>query len=141
MNNNFEIALSVFDDVLDRLSRAARIEAIGSCHCPKCAETIEIDDKEDILDQIDRVIFNEPATVIIFKDGSKVSVKACSKDKFRKEDGFINALIKRILANDVDENGYLVSRGLGSRIEEILKTKSVDQKAISDKNKKKNKNK
>lgn len=83
---------------------------------------------DDILDDVQQVIFNEPATIVKFSDGSKVCVKACSKDTFNKETGLIYAIIKRLYANDVEENtGYLRSKGLGEKINKIL-GKAVDQK-------------
>ena len=82
---------------------------------------------KDILDDIDQVIFNDPATIVTFKDGTKVCVKACDKDKFCKETGLIYAIIKRLYANDVDENGYLKSKGLGEKINKIVEC-GYDQK-------------
>ena len=83
---------------------------------------------DDILDDVQQVIFNEPATIVTFSDGSKVCVKACAKDTFNKETGLIYAIIKRLYANDVEEKtGYLRSSGLGEKINKILK-KATDQK-------------
>ena len=83
---------------------------------------------EDILDDVESVIFNEPATIVTFSDGSKVCVKACSKDTFNKETGLIYAIIKRLYANEVErKTGYLRSTGLGEKIAKILKN-AVDQK-------------
>lgn len=82
---------------------------------------------EDILDDVKQVIFNEPATIVTFSDGSKVVVKACEKDTFNKEVGLVYALVKRLYANDRDENGYLKARGLGEKIAKVL-AKATDQK-------------
>ncbi len=81
----------------------------------------------NIVDDIDNVIFNDPATIVTFKDGTKVCVKACEKDKFCKETGLIYAIIKRLYANDVDENGYLKSKGLGEKINKVINN-AYDQK-------------
>ena len=83
---------------------------------------------EDILDDVQQVIFNEPATIVTFSDGTKVCVKACSKDTFNKETGLIYAILKRLYANDVEEKtGYLRSSGLGEKINKILHM-ATDQK-------------
>ena len=125
--DNFNRALNAFDAVLDSLSnRDCVITPTTTTICTKDFNAT------NILDDIERVIFNEPATVIIFKDGSKVQVKACSKDPFSKENGIRNALLKRAFANDIDKNGYMTSRGLGERIEKILREKSVDQKEVAE---------
>ena len=83
---------------------------------------------EDILDDIQHVVYNDPATIVTFSDGSKVCVKACSKDTFNKETGLIYAIIKRLYANDVDEKtGYLRTAGLGEKIAKIVNG-AIDQK-------------
>lgn len=125
--DNFKQALNAFDNVLDSLSNGEYV--ITPTTTTICTKNFNA---TNILDDIERVIFNEPATVIIFKDGSKVQVKACSKDPFSKENGIRNALLKRAFANDIDENGYMTSRGLGERIEKILREKSVDQKEVAE---------
>ena len=85
---------------------------------------------DDILDDVRQVIFNDPATIVTFSDGSKVCVKACEKDTFNKETGLIYAIIKRLYANDIEEKtGYLRSSGLGEKIAKIVK-KATDQKDV-----------
>lgn len=83
---------------------------------------------KDILYDVESVIFNEPATIVTFSDGSKVCVKACSKDTFNKETGLIYAIIKRLYANEMEKKtGYLRASGLGEKITKIL-GKAIDQK-------------
>ena len=82
---------------------------------------------DDILDDVKHVIYNDPATIVTFKDGTKVCVKTCSSDKFDKEIGLVYALVKRLYADDVDENGYLKATGLGEKIRKIVKD-GFDQK-------------
>jgi hypothetical protein len=99
----------------------------SSCSCggKKSQPRVRFD---DILDDVQQVIFNDPATIVTFSDGSKVCVKACEKDTFNKETGLIYALVKRLYANDVEEKtGYLRSSGLGEKISRILKN-ATDQK-------------
>ena len=83
---------------------------------------------KDILNDVKSVIFNDPATIVTFSDGSKVCVKACSKDTFNKETGLIYAIIKRLYANEIEKGtGYLRSSGLGEKITKIVNN-AVDQK-------------
>ena len=49
--------------------------------------------------EIEKVIFNEPATIILWNDGTKTVVKA-QNEPFDKEKGFVMACLKRILGND-----------------------------------------
>ena len=50
----------------------------------------------DIPGMIDRVIFNDPATIIIWKDGSKTVVKRSDDDIWDPEKGFCMAIIKKL---------------------------------------------
>lgn len=47
---------------------------------------------------IDRVIFNNPATVVYWKDGTKTVVKA-NNEAFDKEKGLAMAIVKKALGN------------------------------------------
>lgn len=50
----------------------------------------------DIPGMIDRVIFNDPATIILWKDGSKTVVKRSEDDIRDPEKGFCMAVIKKL---------------------------------------------
>lgn len=50
----------------------------------------------DIPGMIDRVIFNDPATIIYWKDGSKTVVKRSDDDIWDPEKGFCMAIIKKL---------------------------------------------
>ena len=144
--NDFIRALDAFDMELERLAKNKNTITIKydnstpcTCSCNKNNNTPNNDDDadntSDILDDIKQVIFNDPATIVTFSDGTKVCVKTNENDKFSKEVGLMYALVKRLYANDVDENGYLKSTGLGEKINKIIKN-AVDQKKIeSDKKK------
>ena len=143
--DNFEIALRGFDYILDELAKNSLKDC--GCNCKKNI-TIDVDDYDNknsrvcksnrigrlnILDDIEQVIFNEPATIVTFKDGTKVCVKACANDTFSKETGLIYAIVKRLYANDIDENGYFKSKGLGEKINKIIGESFDQKKAAADK--------
>lgn len=149
--NDFIRALDAFDMELERLAKNKNTITIKydnstpctcdcTCSCNKNDNAPNNDDDadntSDILDDIKQVIFNAPATIVTFSDGTKVCVKANENDKFSKEVGLMYALVKRLYANDVDENGYLKSTGLGEKINKIIKN-AVDQKKIEADKKKK----
>lgn len=90
----------------------------------------------DINLDIKQIIYNDPATIVIFADGSKVCVKASKNDKFDKEVGLMYAIVKRLYANDVDKNGYVKSTGLGQKMSKLV-NEALDQKAKKDDEKKK----
>lgn len=49
--------------------------------------------------QIERVIFNAPATVVYWKDGTKTVVKCQDGDKYSKETGLAMAIVKKVYGN------------------------------------------
>lgn len=49
---------------------------------------------------IERVIFNDPATIIYWKDGTKTVVKCQEGDTYSKETGFVMCYLKKLLGND-----------------------------------------
>lgn len=54
--------------------------------------------KMDIRKQIKQVIFNDPATIILWKDGSKTVVK-CENEKYDPEKGLAMAISKKVLGD------------------------------------------
>lgn len=54
--------------------------------------------------EIKKVIFNDPATVVYWKDGTKTVVKCQSRDIFDKEKGLAMAMIKKIYGNKGNYN-------------------------------------
>ena len=57
-------------------------------------QIFRLSDKEKLNPyNIEKVIFNPPATVIIFKDGTKEVVKCSKDDEFDAENGFAQAMM------------------------------------------------
>lgn len=50
--------------------------------------------------KVEKVIFNNPATIILWTDGTKTVVKCQPGDTYSKEVGFITAYLKKLLGND-----------------------------------------
>lgn len=71
-------------------------------------ETVSWKDNElkKIDRKIDRVIFNDPATIIIWKDGTKTVVKA-QDEKFDKEKGLLMAIMKYLNNNESNFNNII----------------------------------
>lgn len=82
--------LKTNDDFLD----AMRYCCNDILTAKKCSEYIKA--KVDIPEMIDRVIFNDPATIILWKDGSKTVVKRSADDIWDPEKGFCMAIIKKL---------------------------------------------
>ena len=57
-----------------------------------------------VIFAIEEVIFNDPATIVIWKDGSKTVVKAQNGEPFDKAKGLAMALLKFICGNDGSYN-------------------------------------
>ena len=58
--------------------------------------------KGEMLDRIDKVIFNNPATIVIWANGDKTVVK-CDGEKYDPEKGLAMAITKYLLGNN---HGY-----------------------------------
>lgn len=56
---------------------------------------------------IDRVIFNEPATIILWKDGIKTVVKTQDGEPFDKEKGFLMAIAKYLNRDKANYNNLI----------------------------------
>ena len=50
--------------------------------------------------KVTKVIFNDPATIIMWEDGSKTVVKCQNGEPFDPEKGFVMAYLKKLLGND-----------------------------------------
>ena len=50
--------------------------------------------------RIKEVIFNPPATIIKWEDGTKTVVKCQGDDEYDREKGFVMAYLKKLLGND-----------------------------------------
>lgn len=85
---------------------------------------------------IDRVIFNDPATIVFWKDGTKTVVKCHPEDNFDEEIGFMCCYLKRVLSskeytkfcgylNDIWEqkNNRLYREALEKKMAEKVATK------------------
>lgn len=56
--------------------------------------------KARVLGSIKRVIFNDPATIIIWADGTKTVVKCAKDEKFDPEKGLAMAIAKKAIGNE-----------------------------------------
>ena len=85
---------------------------------------------------IDRVIFNDPATIVFWKDGTKTVVKCHPEDTFDEEIGFMCCYLKRVISskeytkfceylNDIWEqkNNRLYREALEKKMAEKISTK------------------
>lgn len=52
------------------------------------------------IPEITRVIFNKPATIVFWSDGTKTVVKSQGKEKYDKEKGLAMAISKKVLGNE-----------------------------------------
>ena len=52
------------------------------------------------LNSIKRVIFNDPATIVLWADGTKTVVKCAKDERFDPEKGLAMAIAKKALGNE-----------------------------------------
>ena len=68
--------------------------------------TITLSNKEKLFDkeQIKDVIFNNPATIVLWKDGTKTVVKCQDGDVYNPETGLAMCIIKKMCGNKGNYN-------------------------------------
>lgn len=57
--------------------------------------------------KVEKVIFNKPATIIFWSDGTKTVVKCGENDTYDKEKGFYIACAKKLFGNDYKAVGRM----------------------------------
>lgn len=65
-------------------------------------EELEAEEQYDYL-AFEKIIFNNPATIVIWADGTRTVVKACKEDKFDKGVGLKTALLQRVFGKGIDK--------------------------------------
>ena len=56
----------------------------------------------NVPNNIVKVIFHNPATIVFWSDGTKTVVKVQGKERFNKEKGLAMAIAKKVLGNKYD---------------------------------------
>lgn len=64
---------------------------------PSCAPIFSMG--ISVIKEIKQVIFNNPATIILWADGTKTVVKCKDGDKYDKQTGFLMCYLKGIVGN------------------------------------------
>lgn len=83
LNSNFEVNKYCYNDVIAARDFLNSIYGISSSHIP----------------EIKNVIFNDPATIVFWDDGTKTVVKCQDGDEFDPEKGLSMAIIKKAYGN------------------------------------------
>lgn len=88
----------------------------------------------DVRSSIKDVIFNYPATIILWKDGTKTTVKARKGEKYDPEKGFAMAVCKKMFGNE--GNYYKVFKEyvptpyyIPEKSEMVLKDRDIESEA------------
>ena len=79
--------LSINDDLLRRINEDIKLEK-------KMRERLTVE----------RVIFNPPATIVLWKDGTKTVVKCSEDDEYSREMGLALCYMKKALGNEGNYN-------------------------------------
>lgn len=104
-NIHMKLAASSGNGVLqiDRMKIPVRVTSMT--HDPWSPLTIEVMALGSVCSNynydlaIERVIYNDPATIVFWKDGSKTVVKCQKGDRFDPEKGLAMAMCKKALGN------------------------------------------
>lgn len=90
----------------------------------------ENDVKEAVSDYPSKVIFNPPATIVIFNDGTKIISKCDKEDKFSKETGFLMCMLKKNYGNAIarkmlEKFVYSKERSVKEDVKKVPKSKKI----------------
>jgi hypothetical protein len=105
----WEIKLTTLDDVEDAERKAKEtirvlrnIFALGGTFSSKYKNYSKASTDKRRIPKIERVIFNDPATIVFWKDGTKTVVRAFGGDEFDPEKGLAMAFSKKALGDDYE---------------------------------------
>ena len=97
--------------------------------CASCALTV--DDSKCHFPSITKVIFNDPATIVWFADGTKVIVKKSESDVYSKEHALLYAIVKRLYGK-VLSDGTVEPNGFMTYLKRLVEN-GIDQPALAKK--------
>ena len=80
---------------------------------------------------VKRIIFNDPATIVFWKDGSKTVVKCIEGEKFVPYYGFLAALAKKVYGTNSEVNRIIKNAFYEKKEEPIVKTAIYNNPADS----------
>ena len=83
LNSNFEVDKYCYDDIVTPRDLLNYMYGMNSSHIP----------------EIKNVIFNDPATIVFWEDGTKTVVKCQDGDEFDPEKGLAMAIVKKAYGN------------------------------------------
>ena len=90
VENGNEVAVGVVMGIVDLLD-----EIFGDT----TNETKKWENSVDLDKEIDHVVFNDPATIVFWKDGTKTVTKCHAGDTFNKEKGIEKCIISKLTKN------------------------------------------
>lgn len=89
---------NAYRDVLDSLC-SAKSNFIFEKRSGKGEENMPVDRNRMYVPSIKKVIFNNPATIVIWNDGTKTTVKCSERDEYSEEVGLAMCISKKALGN------------------------------------------
>ena len=81
----------------------------------------------DLIYKPARIIYNNPATIVFWKDGTKTVVKKSPKEKYNAYNAFCAALAKKIYGNN-SQVQKIVQSGINQQMKKANKKKKSDKK-------------
>ena len=87
------------NDILQEFAKS--LNTICGIHfdCDELLKMRRCEEKMPIIVMIERVIFNAPATIVFWLDGSKTVVKTQNGEPFDREKGLAMAICKKLSGN------------------------------------------
>lgn len=103
-----EFMQTVFENIVNEINNSFleneldEDEIDNDLNLIRMIEELEAEEQCDYL-AYERIIFNDPATIVLWADGTRTVVKACKEDKFDKGVGLKTALLQRVFGKGIDK--------------------------------------
>lgn len=87
--NDYEVNYVPYSDIYNRIASDTRATIKNGSYIKEPSQ------KQKAMNSITNVIFNNPATIVIWSDGTKTVVKCDERDEFDPEKGLAMAICKK----------------------------------------------
>ena len=96
---------TIYDEYLNRMERNRYRDILDSfglktnTEKEKEKKNMPVDRNRVYIPSIKKVVFNNPATIVIWNDGTKTTVKCSERDEYPEEVGLAMCISKKALGN------------------------------------------
>ena len=96
----YSIISDILSEIFDDKVNPADVKVyVNKKPVTKSNRSVKIDHENEILENIDRILFRDPVIVVFWSDRTKTVVRCSEQETFDPEKGLAMAIIKKIFGN------------------------------------------